>query len=196
MARRSPPPPQPARPGATPLSALASPRPERSGSGRARPEGRAATQLACLVECRGSRSCLETRPPLRRGRSLDEAARSHARQAAWRCSVSSSLRPLARRPPRRSRGSRLMATRSARCVRMCKQPSPAACAQACRLRPGLLRVPLQGARDMALGAQRMAQRDAQHMGLHTWDTGSGRPRARRYALAMWHGACAARAPRA
>ena len=63
-----------------------------------------------------------------------------------------------------------MATRSARCVRMCKQPSPAACAQACRLRPGLLRVPipvpLQGARDMALGAQRMAQRDAQHMGLH------------------------------
>ena len=49
--RRSPPPPQPARPGATPLSALASPRPERSGSGRARSEGRAATQLACLVEC-------------------------------------------------------------------------------------------------------------------------------------------------
>ena len=139
-------------------------------------------------------------PALRRGRSLDEAARSHARQAAWRCSVSSSLRPLARRPPKRSRGSRLMATRSARCVRMCKQPSPAACAQACRLRPGLLRVPipvpLQGARDMALGAQRMAQRDAQHMGLHTWDTGSGRSRARRYALAMWHGACAAHAPRA
>ena len=36
--------------------------------------------------------------------------------------------------------------------------------------PGLLPVPipvpLQGARDMALGAQRMAQRDAQHMGLH------------------------------
>ena len=45
--RRSPPPPQPARPGATPLSALASPRPERSGSGRARSEGRA----ACLAEC-------------------------------------------------------------------------------------------------------------------------------------------------
>ena len=115
-----------------------------------------------------------------------------------------------------------MATQSARCVRMCKQPSPAACAQACRLRPGLLRVPipvpLQGARDMALGAQRMAQRDAQHMGLHTWDAGSGRSRARRYALAMLslcgtaraqrmrlvprgdvgeiYGACAARAPRA
>ena len=77
-----------------------------------------------------------------------------------------------------------MATRSARCVRMCKQPSPAACSQACCLRPGLLLVPLQGARDMALGAQRMAQRDAQHMGLHTWDTASGRSRARRYALAM------------
>ena len=36
--------------------------------------------------------------------------------------------------------------------------------------PGLLPVPipvpLQGARGMALGARRMAQRDAQHMGLH------------------------------
>ena len=111
-----------------------------------------------------------------------------------------------------------MATRSARCVRMCKQPSPAACAQACRLRPGLLRVPipvpLQGARDMALGAQRMAQRDAQHMGLHTWDTAQGgrahgamlslcgTARAQRMRLVPRgdigeiYGACAAHAPRA
>ena len=131
-------------------------------------------------------------PAFRRGRSLDETARSHARQAAWRCSVSSSLRPLARRPPRRSRGSQLMATRSARCVRMCKQPSPAACAQACCL-----------CRSLCLFRARVAWPWA-HGGWpsgmpSTWgcmDTGSGRPRARRYARAMWHGACAAHAPRA